>query len=137
MAVPRKLWDLITPEGQALLLAQGVKPQVDLDQDPAKIRRGLLLREKHEQDKFRAWLRMHEVYEITPRSDKRSTIKKGHPDHSLFHFQARVQFIEMKAPSGILSADQLERIAELKARGHDVQICYSAEDAIRAARKYL
>jgi hypothetical protein len=137
MAVPRKLWDLIKPEDQALLLAQGVNPEPDLRQDPAKIQRGLRLREKHEQDKFREWLRMHEVYEITPRTDKRSTIKRGHPDHSLFHFEARVQFIEMKAPGGTLSADQLQRIAELKARGHDVQICYSADDAIQAVRKYL
>jgi len=129
----------MSPADQTYALEKGlVEPDPALYKpDPVKVQKGLIQRETDEQNQFRAWMRQMEIYEITPRSDKRSTIREGHPDHTLFHFGGRIQLIEMKSPAGRLSEEQEKRHAELAARGFEVCICRSFTEARTAAKRFL
>lgn len=53
----------------------------------------------------------------------------GWPDVEFFPGGGHVFFIEFKAPGGKASARQKYVIADLIARGYDVHVCYSFEDA--------
>jgi hypothetical protein len=78
----------------------------------------------------RGWLVIHS------RMDKPSTIAKGWPDLTVID-QGRAVLIELKAPGGVLSADQVGRIAEIEANGTAVLVTESLAEAIRFAREHL
>jgi hypothetical protein len=92
--------------------------------------------ERQSQRTFSNWLSLRELYFITPRSDKRSTIKPGHPDFTILA-GGRVLFIEMKTPAGRLRYEQEQCIAELIAKGFPVVIARNELEAIRATRQFL
>jgi len=134
--IARKLFDLMSKEDQAWALREGIV-EPDLAVDPVKVRKHLLRREKDQQNQFLSWMNLHDVYQITPAGDRASTIRPGHPDHTLFHYGARTQLIEMKREEGVLSPVQQLRIAELQDRGFDVRVCRSSAEAMAAAKEYL
>ena len=66
--------------------------------DPGAAAKALVRREVKEQKLFNAWLNMkmreRKLYSVNPRSDKATTIRKGHPDYTVFFaisFQSVVQ----------------------------------------------
>jgi VRR-NUC domain len=81
-------------------------------------------------------LSLRGLYFVTPRSDKRSTIKPGHPDFSIFH-AGKVLFVEMKTQTGRLSDEQEQCIAELTAKRFPVVIARNALEAIQATREFV
>jgi len=98
-------------------------------------------REREEQKIFNTWLNVklaeRKLYPINPRSDKASTIRRGHPDYTIFLPNARVLLLEMKVQDGILSADQIQCIGLLAELGYEVEIPNSAAQAISVVRKIL
>jgi hypothetical protein len=98
-------------------------------------------REIQEQKIFNSWLNRQlaerKLYTINPRSDKASTIRRGHPDYTIFLPNARVLLLEMKVQDGILSADQIQCIGLLAELGYEVEIPHSAAQAINIVRKFL
>lgn len=98
-------------------------------------------REREEQKIFNTWLNVklaeRKLYPINPRSDKASTIRRGHPDYTIFLPNARMLLLEMKVQGGILSADQIQCIGLLAELGCEVEIPHSAAQAINIVRKIL
>lgn len=92
--------------------------------------------ERASQKTFASWLGLRGIYFIQARSDKRSTIRVGHPDFTIFA-RGRVLFVEMKSPTGRLSEEQQRCIAELTAEGFPVVIARNALEAILATRQFL
>jgi hypothetical protein len=87
------------------------------------------------------WLNLRlaerKLWPINPRSDKATTIRRGHPDYSIFLSDGRVLLMEMKVPGGTLSPEQLEAIGILSELGHEVAIPASAYEAIKLVQKFL
>ena len=96
--------------------------------------------ERHEQKILNNWLNIqlaeHKLWPINPRSDKASTIRRGHPDYTIF-LPGRVLLMEMKVDGGVLSQFQLDAIATLAKLGHTVQLPQSASEAIAIVQKFL
>jgi hypothetical protein len=55
-------------------------------------------------------------------------VKAGMPDLHLFGLRL---YIEMKSPTGRLSPAQVARHKELREAGYRVEVCHSAEEAIK------
>lgn len=94
-------------------------------------------RELH--DQFIAYLRSHSrgpIPFVHSRMDRRSTIREGHPDVSVF-FAGRCVFIEFKMPGKKLSAEQVKCCNELTLAGCPVATCYSLLEAIEFTREKL
>jgi hypothetical protein len=92
--------------------------------------------ERAEQKIFSQWLNLNQVYYIQPRPDRKSGIKVGHPDFSIFR-AGKALFIEMKAPGGRLSEEQKRCIGELVDQGFSVELAYSAGEAIIKTREFF
>jgi VRR-NUC domain len=92
--------------------------------------------ERAAQKLFASWLSLRSIYFIQARADKRSTIRVGHPDFSVFR-DGKVLFIEMKGDGGQLSQEQEQRIGELLDQGFRVALAYSAIEAIQVTREFL
>lgn len=92
--------------------------------------------ERAEQKTFASWLGLRGLYYIQARTDKRSTIRVGHPDFSIFR-AGRVLFVEMKGEGGRLSEEQEQCISELTSEGFQVVVAHSALEAILATRHFL
>lgn len=69
------------------------------------------------QDPFAAWLTGQGIYFIQARRDRRSTIKVGHPDFSIFLPGGKTLFIETKRPGGKTRPSQVACIEKLRAAG--------------------
>lgn len=67
-------------------------------------------------NKFMDWCRLNGVSFVHSRTDRKSTIRSGHPDFTLL-WHGRGCCVEFKAPGGRLSEDQSEAIAELAKNG--------------------
>jgi VRR-NUC domain len=92
--------------------------------------------ERAAQKLFGSWLSLRSVYFIQARSDKRSTIRVGHPDFSIFH-AGKVMFIEMKSPSGQLSQEQNECRLGLSRQGFTVAVARGAAEAIAVTKEFF
>lgn len=99
-------------------------------------------RELH--DQFIAWLRVHDkgpIPFIHSRMDRKSTIRSGWPDFSVFYaFNHKPHcscFVEFKMPGGAISDDQNECFNELMKAGLPVRVCYSLLEAIEFTREKL
>jgi VRR-NUC domain len=92
--------------------------------------------ERAAQKLFASWLSLRSIYFIQARADKRSTIRAGHCDFSIFH-AGKVLFIEMKGPGGRLSPDQETCIAELIEKGFSVVVAHSAVEAIASTKQFI
>jgi hypothetical protein len=60
---------------------------------------------------------------------------RGWPDRLFFWPGGLVDFVEFKAPGGVLSTNQLKIIHDLGMRDVDVQVVASGEDAARFLQK--
>lgn len=97
--------------------------------DPAKEARTLKRNEIKEQRLFSRLMCQKRILFINPRPDQKSTIYPGHPDYTIFLPHGRLLMIEMKAPGGRFSPEQIGRIEALRSIGHVVEIAYSADEA--------
>jgi hypothetical protein len=80
--------------------------------------------------RFEAWLRLNEISFVHSRMDKKSTIREGWPDFSVFGPNGKTCFVEIKLPGGELSVDQMTVMLELLRKGHTYHICQSDAEAI-------
>ena len=92
--------------------------------------------ERAEQRLFSSWLSLRGIYFVRPRDDKKSTVRAGHPDYSLFH-AGKVLFVEMKVPGGRLSEEQNECALKLTEAGFEVATTYGAAEAIAKTRQFF
>jgi hypothetical protein len=87
------------------------------------------------------WLNLQlaerKLWPINPRSDKATTIRRGHPDYTIFLPKGRLLLMEMKVTGGVLSEEQLTAIGILSELGHEVAIPASAHDSISLVQKFL
>jgi hypothetical protein len=77
-------------------------------------------------------LRRRGYYVLVSRTDKESTIRRGHPDLTVMH-QGKVCCIELKAAGGKLSKHQNECIDELNQSGIPTKVCWNFDDAVKFA----
>lgn len=77
-------------------------------------------------------LRRRGYYVLVSRTDKASTIRKGHPDLTVM-YQGKVCCIELKASGGKLSKHQTECIDELNQSGVPTTVCWNFDEAIKFA----
>jgi VRR-NUC domain len=128
--IPERMWRLMSPADQK---AHG--------HDPGAAAKALVRREAKEQKIFNAWLniklRERKLYSVNPRSDKATTIRKGHPDYTIFLPAGQMLLMEMKVAGGVLSKEQIECIEFLSDLGFVVTIPDSASEAITQVRKFL
>lgn len=116
---------LMSPADQEYYKELGLIP------DPAKQAKALVRNEIKEQRVFSRLLCQKRILFINPRPDVKSTIYRGHPDFTIFLPKRQTLFIEMKAPGGRFSPEQIGRIEALRAIGHLVEIAYSADEAFK------
>lgn len=125
--IPPHMRKLMSPEEQAKLEEASQK--------------AVSRREREEQKIFNAWLnnqvRERRLYAITPRSDKVSTIRVGHPDYTIFCPGARMLLLEMKADGGRLSEEQQDCVGRIAELGFQVEIPWSASRAINLVQEFL
>lgn len=77
----------------------------------------------------------HGGYELSPKARGRLYrlgLKRGFSDFVLAYGLRRVLWMEIKTPTGTLSADQQLNHALLKSLGHPVVVCRSVDDVMRA-----
>ena len=131
MIVPKHIRDRMNPEDRA---------QYEADEVAAG-KRYVTRNERHEQRIFSNWLNIQlaerKLWPVNPRSDKASTIRRGHPDYTIFLPGPRVLLMEMKVEGGILSQFQLDAIAILAELGYTVHLPQNAADAIAIVQKFL
>jgi hypothetical protein len=134
--VPRHIWNLMSPQDQALHTPDDTPEQ--LAREPKPDFEG---QELKQQKILNNWLngRLAErkLWPINPRSDKASTIKSGHPDYTIFLPKSKLLLMEMKVKGGTLSAEQLNAIGILSDLDHEVIIPASAYEAINLVKKFL
>jgi hypothetical protein len=70
---------------------------------------------------FEAWLRLNELPFIHSRMDKKSTIRVGWPDFSIFS-EGKTVFVEFKQAGKQLSQEQVAVAAELISKGFEVSV---------------
>lgn len=79
---------------------------------------------------FEAWLRLNGLAYVHSRMDKKSTIREGWPDFSVFGPGGKVAFVEIKLKGKELSVSQMEVMLELLRLGQPYQVCYTDAEAI-------
>jgi len=132
-----EIYRLMLPADRDYAIKKGL--YVDLSRDPAEVEKNQRKLERIEQKEFLNWARQNseKVYVINPQSNTPSTIKVGHPDFSIYIDGGITIFIEMKTEEGKLSAEQEERISELRNLGFRAIVCRSALEAVLEVKKYL
>lgn len=111
---------------------------VEADDSPCKDERAL-------HDQFERWLRVHEkgpIPYVHSRMDRKSTIREGWPDFSVFWGINDVGlnnccFIEFKMAGKEPTVSQVDCIDELTDAGLPVKVCYSIVEAIEFVREKL
>lgn len=91
---------------------------------------------------FLAWLAHHEdrLYWIVARSDRKSTIRAGHPDVTVFGLRDgrfTALLIELKTATGKVSEDQRMVHAWLERIAAPVIVCRSAMEAISQTKEFF
>ncbi len=125
--LPEHVLRLMTPEERARIGQQSASEAQDSC--------GANL-ERRQQKLFVSWMQLVGLYYIQARADKRSTIRVGHPDFTIFHSQ-KVLLIEMKSDLGVLSVDQQECGLSLVNQGFVVLICRNASEAIDQTKEFF
>lgn len=132
--VPEHILRLMSPEDRKALGAGAITAAEATE-------RAIGRREIEEQKIFNTWLNVkfaeRKLYPINPRSDKASTIRRGHPDYTIFLPKARVLLLEMKVTGGQFSKDQLGCIELLHELGYRVEIPWNASEAIKVVKEFL
>jgi hypothetical protein len=81
------------------------------------------------------WLDSEKLLYIHSRTDRKTSQTLGDPDFIVWHC-GRAIGVEIKVVGNKLSVAQVERIADLRANGNEVHVCYSLEAAIEAVRAW-
>ena len=81
-------------------------------------------------------LRRRGYYVLVSRTDKASTIRKGHPDLTVM-YGSKVVCIELKVSKGVISKHQEKCIEELQKAGVPTAICWSFDEAVKFATTHL
>lgn len=81
-------------------------------------------------------LRRRGAYVIVSRTDKKPTIRRGHPDLTVMHL-GRAVCIELKARGGRVSQHQRDCIEDLERAGVPVLVSYSFRECIEFATNHL
>ena len=89
-----------------------------------------------ERKQFEQWLKLNGLVWVGARTDKKSTIKVGWPDFSIF-WDAKSLFGDFKSTGKTLTQDQEEVKEDLERSGFTVHVWYSADQAIRDAKKFF
>ena len=92
--------------------------------------------ERQDQKIFSAWLSQRGLYFIQARADRKSTIRIGHPDFSIFR-DGRTLFLEMKCPHAQPSREQIQCLNALRSAGFEAEIVRSAASAIETTKRYF
>jgi hypothetical protein len=129
--IPENLLRLMSPAdrkqfGKAGMTIADVQERVDLR----------LERKLHAE--FSGFLRRHEFFLVIhtdPR--KRSPIRPGWPDFSIFGRYTQALFIEFKVGNNHCTAVQEEVIAELRAAGFTVLVLHNYESAVEATLEFF
>jgi hypothetical protein len=85
--------------------------------------------EKLLRDQIESYLRRHDIYYILPRHDRKTTIRVGHPDFSIWH-KNKWLLLELKAAGGTLSHEQKECIGHLARNGCLVHVVKTYSQAL-------
>jgi hypothetical protein len=104
------------------------KAGITQEQAEAKFRAG---KEKDLQRLIATYLRLNEFYYVTPRMDKRSTLRRGAPDF-IICIHGHFLCIEAKACKGTLSDMQSLHLVEVTKCGGTYCVARSLEDVIQA-----
>ena len=126
-ALPESFRKRMAPETRKALRCP-TQPEADAKQERVAERK------MHEQ--FEQWLRLNEILYVHSRMDRKSTIREGWPDFSVFR-NAVSCFIEFKVPGKVPEPEQRECINELSNNGFPVIVAYSVADAINFAAAAL
>jgi hypothetical protein len=134
--VPRHIWNLMSHEDQALHTPDDILEQLTREPNP-----DFEGQELKQQKILNNWLNLRlaerKLWPINPRSDKATTIRRGHPDYTVFLPGGQMLLMEMKVKGGTLSAVQLDAIGILSELDHEVHIPNGADDAIELVKKFL
>jgi len=99
--------------------------------------RGARKQEIPEQKTFATELDRREILYLRPRSDKKSTIRKGAPDFTVFIPLGKVIFLEFKAPGAKQTPDQIEFMNAARKAGYRYEVAYSALEAIQILKEEI
>jgi hypothetical protein len=134
--VPRHIWNRMSPQDQALHTPDDTPEQLAREPQP-----DFAGQELKQQKILNNWLNLRlaerKLWVINPRSDKASTIRRGHPDYTVFLPRGQMLLMEMKVEGGVLSQEQLTAIGILSDLGHEVSIPASAYEAMNLVKKFL
>ena len=97
---------------------------------------GARKREKLLHHQFEAWLILNQIPYVHSRMDKKSTIREGWPDFSVF-YRAKTVFVEFKKPGEDLKPKQSIVVKELRVMGFEVLVETDAGLAILWAKRAL
>lgn len=125
--LPDHVLRLMSPEDRKAI------KQTTAEEDGAKYNQKL---EREDHRTFSKWCSLNGIYYLWSRTDKAVTIQVGHPDFSLFH-KGLTLFIEFKRPGQKLSKEQEDRKDWLTKQHFDYFVCYSAEEAIKGAKRFF
>lgn len=92
--------------------------------------------EREDHRTFSKWCSLNQIYYLWSRTDKAVTIQVGHPDFSLF-YRGLTLFIEFKRSGQKLSKEQEIAKDRLTKQHFDFSVCYSAEEAIKVAKRFF
>ena len=136
LAVPAKFLKLMSPEDRKSLGKMGRTPEEVTE----------LLQEKDERkmhNLFASWLKLHNIYFLHARTDKKSTVAVGIPDFTVLHGRGDDDgncmgfCIEFKVAGGKLSSEQKFYYGLITGNGIPYHVCNSAAEAIDIARLIL
>jgi hypothetical protein len=99
------------------------------DEAQARVNRGEELK-LHAQ--FESWCRRNGVVYVHSRTDRKSTIAKGHPDFTLL-WGGKGCLVEFKAENGSLSPEQIEKLPEIGRANVPVLVTSSYQAAVSFA----
>jgi hypothetical protein len=134
--VPRHIWNRMSPQDQALYTPDDTPEQLAREPNP-DFEGQELKQQKILNNWFNQRLAERKLWPINPRSDKASTIRRGHPDYTVFLPRGQMLLMEMKVAGGVLSQEQLTAIGILSELEHEVIIPASAYEAIRLVERFL
>jgi hypothetical protein len=125
--LPENFRKRLTPETRKTMHCP-TQPEADAKQEERA--------EKHMHIQFEQWLRLNEIPFVHSRMDRKSTIREGWPDFSLFKNGATC-FVEFKVPGKEPTEKQLECLNQLNDNGFPILVATDVGDAIHFASAAL
>jgi len=121
-------------------LARQRNPKQAHQQDAAKTEKWAAGAEREMSRQFAAYLTQRELLFVCANPTKKSTIRVGWPDFSIFlprqNSLGVTIFVELKVKDGYLSKDQVVCIESLQKASFPITVAYSLEAAIAFVRQY-